>query len=83
MNGYLVACFYKFHMLEKQKLIKTKQPDRPSHVGLWSKVLWKTTTKKRKYYILKRVIHFKVTAVYYGKYYIKLKVIKLDNYIFI
>ena len=34
MNGYLVACFYKFHMLEKQKLIKTKQPDRPSQAGL-------------------------------------------------
>ena len=33
MNGYLAACFYKFHVLEKQKLIKTKQPDRPSHVG--------------------------------------------------
>ena len=23
MNGYLAACFYKFHILEKQKLIKT------------------------------------------------------------
>ena len=64
MNGYLAACFYKFHVLEKQKLIKTKQPDRPSHVGSWSKVLWKTTTKKRKYYILKKVLHFKVSAVY-------------------
>ena len=27
MNGYLATCFYKFHVLEKQKLIKTKQPD--------------------------------------------------------
>ena len=34
MNGYLVACFYKFDVLEKQKLIKTEQSDRPSHVGL-------------------------------------------------
>ena len=25
MNGYLAAYFYKFHVLEKQKLIKTKQ----------------------------------------------------------
>ena len=33
MDGYLAICFYKFHVLEKQKLIKTKQPDRPSHVG--------------------------------------------------
>ena len=33
MNGYLATCFYKFHVLEKQKLIKTKQRDRPSHVG--------------------------------------------------
>ena len=46
MNEYLVASVHRFHMLEKQKLIKT---DRPSHVG-WpvpreGKVLWKTTTK--------------------------------------
>ena len=46
MNGYLAACFYKFHVLEKQQLIKTIQPDRPSQVGLWSKILWKTATKK-------------------------------------
>ena len=46
MNGYLAASVYRFHVLEKQKLIKT---DRLSHVG-WptlskGKVLWKTTTK--------------------------------------
>ena len=23
INGYLTTCFYKFHMLEKQKLMKT------------------------------------------------------------
>ena len=33
MNGYLAACFYKFHVLEKQKLIKTKQSDRPKSRG--------------------------------------------------
>ena len=70
MNGYLAASFYRFHVLEKQKLIKT---DRRSHVG-WpapreGKVLWKTTTKikdhllRRKYYILKKVLHFRVSAV--------------------
>ena len=64
MNGYLVPCFCKFHGLEKQELIKTKQPDRPSHVSSCSKVLWKTTTMKRKCYILKKVLHFKVSAVY-------------------
>ena len=37
MNEYLAACFCKFHMLEKQKLTKAKEPDKPSHVGLWSK----------------------------------------------
>ena len=57
-----VSCFYKFHVLEKQKLINTKQPDRSNHVSSWRKVLWKTTTMKRKYY--KKVLHFKVSAVY-------------------
>ena len=33
MNGYLAACFYRFHVLEKQKLVKTKHSDRPSCVG--------------------------------------------------
>ena len=60
MNGYLAACFYKFHVYEKQKLIKTKQPDKTSHVGLWSKKY--SITKK--YYYLKKVLHFKVSAVY-------------------
>ena len=46
MNGYLAACFYKFHVLEKQKSIKTKQPDRPSHVGSWSKAYEKRQLKK-------------------------------------
>ena len=62
-------------MLEKQKLIKTKQTDRPSQVGSWSKALWKTTIKKTKYYILKKVLHFKVSAVYLAKYHINLNVL--------
>ena len=34
MNGYLAASFYRFHVLEKQRLInQDKQPDRPSHFG--------------------------------------------------
>ena len=64
MNGYLAAWFYKFHELQKQKSTTTKQRDRPSHVSSWSKVLWKATTEKRKYYILRKVLHFKVKAVY-------------------
>ena len=60
-----VSCFYKFHVLEKQKLINTKHSDRLSHMGSWGKVWWKTTTtKKRKYYNLKKVLHFKVSAVF-------------------
>ena len=46
MNGYLAAWFYKFHVLEKQKLIKTKQLDRP----LISCKLDLATTKKSKYF---------------------------------
>ena len=33
MNGYMATCFYKFHVLEKEKLIKTKQPGRLSYMG--------------------------------------------------
>ena len=54
---------------EKQNLTKT---DRPSHMD-WQappKVLWKTTTNikvsftEMKVYILNKVLHFKVSAVY-------------------
>ena len=56
MNGYLAASTYRFHVLEKQKLI---QIDRPSHVG-WpaprkGKVLWKTTTKIKVSFTEKKV----------------------------
>ena len=60
INGFLAASFYRFDVLEKQKLIKT---DRPSHVG-WpalreGKVLRKTTTKIKVSFTEKKVLYSK------------------------
>ena len=68
MNGYLAASFYRFHVLEKQKLIKT---DRRSHVG-WpapreGKVLWKTTTKIKVSFTEKKVLYFKESFTFQSK----------------
>ena len=68
MNGYLAASVYRFHVLEKQKLIKT---DRPSHVG-WpalckGKVLWKTTTRIKVAFTEKKVLYFKESFTFQSK----------------
>ena len=59
MNGYLAACFYKFHVLGKQKLIKTKQPDRPIRVGSWK------SYEKRQLKI--KVLYFKESFTFQSK----------------
>ena len=74
MNEYLEASFYKFHVLEKQKLIKTNnQTDqvtridqRHAKVKSFEKRQLKLRYNllKRKYYILNKVLHLKVSAVY-------------------
>ena len=68
MNGYLAASFYRFHVLEKQKLTKT---DRPSHMS-WpaprkGKVLWKTTTKIKVSFTEKKVLNFKESFAFQSK----------------
>ena len=68
MNGFLAASFYRFHMLEEQKLIKI---DRPSHVG-WpapreSEVLWKTRTKIKVSFTERKVLHFKECFTFQSK----------------
>ena len=68
MNGFLAASFYRFHVLEKQKLIKI---DRPSHVGrpapLEGEVLWKTRTKIKVSFAEKKVLHFKESFTFQSK----------------
>ena len=57
INGCLAASTYRFHVIEKQKLIKA---ERPSHVGwpapLQEKVLWKTITKIKVSFTEKKVL---------------------------
>ena len=74
MDSYLAASFYKFHVLEKKKLMKT---NRLSHVN-WlapreGEILWKTI--RRQYYILKKVLNIIVSAVCQRKYDNKQKVL--------
>ena len=76
MNGYLAASFYRFHVLEKQKLIKT---DRPSHVG-WpapreGKVFWKAKTKIKVSFTEKKVLYFKESFTFQSKCCISKKVL--------
>ena len=68
INGYLAASFNRFHVLEKQKLIKT---DRPSYVG-WpapreDKVLRKTTTKIKVSFTEKKLLYFKESFTFQSK----------------
>ena len=74
INGYLAASFSRFQIPEKQKLIKTKsQKDQVTwvdqrHVKVKSyekkQLKLKYHLLRRKYYILKKVLHFRVSAVY-------------------
>ena len=68
MNGFLAASFCRFHLLEKQKLIKT---DRPSHVGRPAlregKVLWKMATKIKVSFTEKKVLYFKENFTFQSK----------------
>ena len=62
INGYLTTSFYKFHMLEKRKLMKTNSQT--------DQVRWVCEVKSYKNGNLKKkilyfkVLHFKVSAVY-------------------
>ena len=63
-----MASFYRFHVPEKQKLIKTNSQ---SHVG-WpvprkDKVLWKTTTKIKVSFTEKKVLYFKDSFTFQSK----------------
>ena len=64
MNGYLAASVYRFHVLEKQKLIKT---DRPSHVGWPVPCEEKTTAKIKVSFTEKKVLHFKESFTFQSK----------------
>ena len=74
MNEWIAASFYRFHVFEKQKLIKTNsQTDQDAWVGeryMKVKSYQKQQLKlkyhllRRKYYILKKVLRFKITTVY-------------------
>ena len=89
MNGYTAASFYGFHVLEKQKLIKTNsQTDQVTwvdqrHMKVKSyekqQLKLKYHLLRRKYYILKKVLYLKVSAAYYRKYYIKQKVLFIEK----
>ena len=71
--------FLQISLAWKAKINQDKQPDKSSHMGwpaVWNQVKVKsckmmTTVKlkyhllRRKYYILKKVLYFKVSAVYY------------------
>ena len=76
MNGYPAASVYRFHVLEKQILIKT---DRPNHVDwpapLEGKVLWKTTTKIKVSFTEKKVLYFKESFTFQSKCYLLKKVL--------
>ena len=66
MNGYLLASFYRFHMLENWKLIKT---DRPSHVGWQAPGEGKSYEKRQlklKYH-LKKLLYFKENFTFQSK----------------
>ena len=71
MNWYLAASFYGFHVLEKQKLIKTNTrtdqvmsvDQRYMKVKSYEKRRLKYHLPRRKYYILEKVLHFKVSAI--------------------
>ena len=73
MNRYLAASFSDFTFLEKQKLIKTNsQTDQVTwvdqrHVKVKSyekrQLKLKYYLRRRKYYILKKALHFKGSAV--------------------
>ena len=69
MNGYLAASFYRFHMLENQKLIKTNsRTDQVTSVMVKSyetrQLKLKYHLLRKKYYISKKVLHFKEIVVY-------------------
>ena len=54
MNGYLAASFNRFHVLEKQKLIKTKnQTDQVTWVDQHQVKSYEKRQLKLKYHILK------------------------------
>ena len=73
MNGYLVASFDRFHVIEKQKLTKTNsQIDLVTWVDQRCVIVKSYENRqlklkyhllRRKYYILKKVLHFRVSAV--------------------
>ena len=83
MNGYLAASVYRFHILEKQKLIKT---DRTSHVG-WpapraGKIFWKTTNIKVSF-TEKKVSYFTESFAFQCKWNILKKVLYLQKVLYI
>ena len=73
MNGYLAASFYRFHVLVKQKLIKTnEQAEQVTWVDQLQvnvksyekrQLKLKYHLLRRTYYILKKVLHFRVSVV--------------------
>ena len=72
MNGHLETCFHRFHVLEKQKLIKTnRQTDQVTWVDLRhvkvesyekQQLKLKYHLLRRKYYILEKVLHFRIST---------------------
>ena len=80
MNGFPAASFNRFHVPEKQKLMKT---NRLSHIG-WptpreGKVLWKTTTKIKVSFTEKKVLNFKESFAFQSKCCILNKVLYLTE----
>ena len=66
MNGYLAPSFYRFHTLEKQKLIKTNSQTEQDTWVKQHQMKVKSYEKRqlKLKYILKKVLHFRVSAVY-------------------
>ena len=84
MIGCLQASFYRFHVLERQKLINI---DRPSHVG-WPalrkpKILWKTTTEIKVSLTEKKVIYFKDDFTFLSKCCILKKIYYKESFIYV
>ena len=66
MNGYLTPSFYRFHALEKQKLIKTNSQTEQDTWVKQRQMKVKSYEKRQLKLksILKKVLHFRVSAVY-------------------